>query len=539
MKELSSTTATQTFHDKFSAPDREVVTFIHLAGYTGTTRNSWRVQSFVNQGEITLTQSFYPGKYMTMGGAYGQHLHCKIYEFDTQTTFRDLSRLKVVLNVGYRVPGPQGSVITNMGIYYITEWNTYDNYKTVEFDAYDIVGILGFRKFTYTGTLPTTDTALFTKIKDDITALLKSTYDPNNLDTQFTRLSHYNIFSYMSPTDISTDNYNPGIGFQINEIPSNVTYQDILGWLVGLQGYNAFTTGTNTQPSVDADWQYATRVRLKWYEEPTTLFTITREQQCMDGFRLTGAVGDQGAVFTGIICDTGKEILSRYPLIVVTMYNPWMTQTRLNSIVSNSELTGVQYDLVGEIEWFGDPLVDVGDWIQLIDPDGNSKNILISEMKWNFTGGCRCNMKIAPPQDVNLINDREEVSPTVNSAVNKVLNTINKYIKETYNNGSSGYNLYNDNTIEMWGKVDINCTVGVNPDVSPYKNVVYTGSANVSFYKTLADTYATVFLTSAGGDNIKPAEYSNFTVNGMTVTAVKSVDSATVANVFWLVKGRI
>ena len=38
-----------------------------------------------------------------------------------------------------------------------------------------------------------------------------------------------------------------------------------------------------------------------------------------------------------------------------------MTQTRLNSIVSNSGLTGIQYDLVGELEWFGDPLVDVGD----------------------------------------------------------------------------------------------------------------------------------------------------------------------------------
>ena len=532
MKQLGTTAATQTFHEKFAAPDREVVTFIHLAGYTGTTRNSWRVQSFVNQGEITLTQSFYPGQYMTMGGAYGQHLHCKIYEFDTQTTFRDLGKLKVVLNVGYRVPGPQGSVITNMGIYYITEWHTDDNYKTVEFDAYDIVGILGFRKFTYTGTLPTTDTALYVKIKDDITALLKSTYDPNNLDTQFTRLSHYNIFSYMSPTDISTDNYNPGIGFQITEIPSNVTYQDILGWLAGLQGFNAFTTGTNQNPTYDADWQYATRVRLQWYTEPTPAFVVTREQQCMDGFRLTGAVGDLGVVFTGIVCDTGKEILRRYPLEVVTMYNPWMTQARLNSIVSTSVLTGTQYDLIGEIEWFGDPLVDVGDWIQVVDQNGDNKNILISEIKWTFTGGCRCTMKIAPPQNPDLINDREEISPTVNSAVNKVMNTINKYIKETYNNGSSGYNLYSDNTIEMWGKVDINCNVGVNPSVSPFKNVVYTGSGNVSFYKTLADTYATVFLTSAGGDNIKPAEYSNFTVDGMTVTAVKSVDSATVANVF-------
>ena len=61
-------------------------------------------------------------------------------------------------------------------------------------------------------------------------------------------------------------------------------------------------------------------------------------------------------------------------------------------------------------------------------------------MKWNFTGGCRCNMKIAPPQDVNLINDREEVSPTVNSAVNKVLNTINDYIVESGTSNGWTYN---------------------------------------------------------------------------------------------------
>ena len=71
----------------------------------------------------------------------------------------------------------------------------------------------------------------------------------------------------------------------------------------------------------------------------------------------------------------------------ISFENPYMTAELLTTI-GNRELG--KTTSVGTVNTFGNPLLEVGDIVGVIDKQGDIHDFFISKMEWNLTGGCSC-----------------------------------------------------------------------------------------------------------------------------------------------------
>lgn len=88
-----------------------------------------------------------------------------------------------------------------------------------------------------------------------------------------------------------------------------------------------------------------------------------------------------------------------------------------------------------DLEFQGNPLIEPGDFIEVVDKDGVKHNILVTNIKYTYNGGLRCVIKSAANSDMSLATEKKNiVSESVNGLnkrVNSLYQLIDKKIMQT------------------------------------------------------------------------------------------------------------
>ena len=130
------------------------------------------------------------------------------------------------------------------------------------------------------------------------------------------------------------------------------TARETLGWMAGLMGMNA---GFNRDNEL-----------IFWYYDTSSpVMTIDRDIQYMRGVKRL----PDDVVIQSIISGTrGSEIVSGNGY-GMSSPNPYMTQTQLDAIAE--DLIGISYSPL-TVDWRGNPAIEVGDVVSVVDKDGDS-----------------------------------------------------------------------------------------------------------------------------------------------------------------------
>lgn len=161
----------------------------------------------------------------------------------------------------------------------------------------------------------------------------------------------------------------PGTHTLINELVEGSVAQQ-LGWLAGLQGANAICDNYD-------------QITFKKYTAPATAdLNVGREEQLENGISLANektvvidyiSAGIEDNIYTAGSGDYG-----------ITFENPYITQANVDAIYAREN--GREYT-VGELTWFGNACVQVGDVLKITMKDNTYRYFLCSENEMNLSSG--------------------------------------------------------------------------------------------------------------------------------------------------------
>ena len=354
--------------------------FIKAAGQIGrqiTTRvtfNDGTNTTYYEDADVYLTEVFSENERLTIGKAFSSELKVKLYN-PVRTIAYNIATITVRTTVLDEIGTSRN---LTMGIYYPAKVETTDDYETLDIVAYDVLSKYKTIKYTYTGTTPVTLRTIYTDLS-----------------------TNYNVVFSSDSTIV------PNI--TVTEMPADMTVFDLIGYLAGSIGANAISTTDGkvmfirySATSCDELSQFASD------EEAKRCLILSRDFQHERGLLINSVSEIYNASLTVVWGDrtitagTGKGLVFENPFIT--------TQARVNTILLNIQ-QGVSHYYTGEVDWFADPAVRVGDRLKVIDKDGNERPMLCSKMVWDLTGGYKCKVVSIGETDAEIQFSTE--SPTM------------------------------------------------------------------------------------------------------------------------------
>ena len=347
---------------------------------TGTTIQSIAFDELVNSEDS-----------LTMGCACSNKVTINLIDAPTNVIY-DGATLKPY--VGLKIKNiPETYEWIPMGIFYVTEFETRNNYKNLKLTAYD-----GFCKMTGVYENPGTNHNLQSAYDDlrtklagigvvmkaaDVNDILTLTYTNQRTNGQW--------FVYYPEEDLS--------------------YTQAVSYLAGaLGGFARFNKDGELE--------------VIWYED--TGIVVDEDLQYMNGFTKTTS-GD--IEIKGITSGTGNKTFKRGSLDgnVINYTNPYMVKELLMDIYrerfdSDSKITYTPSTL----KWRGDPSIQAGDLIKAIDNDGNECNIYVMSQQITVGGGC--NATIECKGKPSVVEKAVSSFSTTSQKIEKVYTTLSKSI---------------------------------------------------------------------------------------------------------------
>lgn len=181
---------------------------------------------------------------------------------------------------------------------------------------------------------------------------------------------------------------NYGKGITLPEITEPAI--NVLGYIAGLSGANAIMNRYN-------------QVEFKKYEEVE--FSIGPGQIKQNGTNIKG----NNLVIGGISSGTDLNPIEVGSGLSIVSPNPFMTQEILNEI--GDEMLPFGYSPL-EVNYYGNPAIEVGDRFTLTDLKGNEHQLIVSKQVITLKGGCSIEIISAGDSD-------NELTYTYKSSVDK------------------------------------------------------------------------------------------------------------------------
>lgn len=169
--------------------------------------------------------------------------------------------------------------------------------------------------------------------------------------------------------------------FPLMEIPfveENCTCKELLGYMAGLLGKNAYIN-------------YQNELEFYWYT-PSDV-TITRDLQYQDSFTVTG----NHITITSVTSGTDKQVLVSGQGYGISFTNPYITQEIVDEICQH--IQGFTY-LPCTLKWRGNPALTVQDIVLVEDQTGTMHQVLLTENKTMYGAGMN--------SDITCVGKREE-----------------------------------------------------------------------------------------------------------------------------------
>ena len=318
------------FSNQIKADNREfsvALTFNSSAELTGTTIQNITVDEVVNSSDV-----------LTFGCACSNKVTVKLINAPTTIDYRNsFFTARQGLKIG-EMPTRYEDV--PLGKFYVTDVQTTNDFKNVTITGYD-----GFCKMTGT---------YISDIAGETT--LQAVYD----DLKLKLFNEYRI--------VLKDAVLPDYKFSFSNI-ENITYQQAIAYIAGcLGGFARFD-------------RYGELEIAKYTE---THITVTREDQYMNGFKkLTDKPLQITSIATGtkdnpIVIGEGKSGVS------VNFENPYITEKMASAIYD--DYADFNYTPC-QLRWRGNPAIQAGDIIHVVDGDGASHNVLVMSQKIKIGSG--------------------------------------------------------------------------------------------------------------------------------------------------------
>ena len=195
-----------------------------------------------------------------------------------------------------------------------------------------------------------------------------------------------------------------------------------LGWLAGLIGCNAKFDATGN-------------LVFCWYAESG--LTLGWDVQHLDGLERTA---DEPFTINSLLTGTEENPISVGSGIGITAINPYMTAdiaTSVLNLIKNKPMTPCK------CKWRGDPSVEAGDILTVVDRDGVSGlSVFVMEQELHVSGGMSCNTTcygvedadyaVKSPTAQKLQRMYNEVMDSFQNATEKIIGMKGGYFAITY-----------------------------------------------------------------------------------------------------------
>ena len=249
----------------------------------------------------------------------------------------------------------------------------------------------------------------------DVPSKMSESYDaensPNNSIEILSKIENDTGMKFSNKELISS--------FTIDSIPDGTTYAGMVGYIAGYEGYNARVNSTGY---IEFYWYYNTSI------DQTSLFTITRKDQYLGGFKNKEELPSINAI------SSGKDVTDSNENSVVftagsgeslTYANPYITQDKVNEIYNR--IKGFEY-CIGEIKWRGEQDVRAGDLVRIETKTGEYVLFPVMEYSMTFDGGM-----VAESSSYSYIVDNNVMgtAPTEKKIVKLYNNLTETFKKQT------------------------------------------------------------------------------------------------------------
>lgn len=249
----------------------------------------------------------------------------------------------------------------------------------------------------------------------DVPSKMSESYDaensPNNSIEILSKIENDTGMKFYNKELISS--------FTIDSIPDGTTYAGMVGYIAGYEGYNARVNSTGY---IEFYWYYNTSI------DQTSLFTITRKDQYLGGFKNKEELPSINAI------SSGKDVTDSNENSVVftagsgeslTYANPYITQDKVNEIYNR--IKGFEY-CIGEIKWRGEQDVRAGDLVRIETKTGEYVLFPVMEYSMTFDGGM-----VAESSSYSYIVDNNVMgtAPTEKKIVKLYNNLTETFKKQT------------------------------------------------------------------------------------------------------------
>lgn len=219
-----------------------------------------------------------------------------------------------------------------------------------------------------------------------------------------------------------------------------------LGWLAGLIGCNAKFDATGN-------------LVFCWYADSG--LTLGWDVQHLDGLERTA---DEPFTINSLLTGTEKNPISVGSGIGITAINPYMTAdiaTSVLNLIKNKPM------IPCKCKWRGDPSVEAGDILTVVDRDGVSGlSVFVMEQELHVSGGMSCNTTcygvedadyaVKSPTAQKLQRMYNEVMDSFQNATEKIIGMKGGYFAITYDEDGfpTGWTLKDTPTVtdttKMW-----------------------------------------------------------------------------------------
>lgn len=292
-----------------------------------------------------------------------------------------------------------------LGEFYVAEAESNNGYQNLKLTAYD-----GFCKMTgnYIPTVPSP--AMLQDVYNDLKSQLREKCGITMVDAT------------ILPYAVIIPN-------------TEMTFAQVVGYLAGCLGGFAHFNRNGA-------------LEIQTYED--NLVTITRDLQYMGGFTrytdkpLTITSISSGTKDSPIVKGEGANGTS------ISFENPLMNQELIDDIFTvwnNVSYTPCQ------VKWRGDPAIQAGDMLTVIDKDGNSHTVLVMSQQIKIGGGCSATIECKGNSDTTSeFSTRFE---TTAQKIERYYTTLERAILDATNaitGNSGGYVVLNDTNAD--GKPD-------------------------------------------------------------------------------------
>ena len=365
---------------KIIADDRTFsvkLTFDSSATITGATIQNITLDEIVNSTDV-----------LTLGSACSNKITVNLINPPTDI---DYNNSNFTAEVGLKISDrPETYETIPLGKFYIDTAETQNDFKNLTLTAYD-----GFYKMTGQYVPNVSGVVMLQDVYDD-------------LKTQL----YAQCGITLKPLSM------PDYEFDFPQL--DITYQQAIGYVAGCCG--AFA-------------RFDRNGELEILKYDNISYTIERKMQYMNGFKRTT---DKPLTITSVSTGTKDNPIVRgsgASGIGINFENPYMTDLMADDIYADyNNLTYTP----GQVKWRGNPAIQAGDRLQVIDKDNIPHTVLVMSQSIRIGGGCNATIECMGKSEStsNFSNNFESTS----QKIERVYTTLHKAILDATNaiSGNSG-----------------------------------------------------------------------------------------------------